>query len=389
MEFICNVKAAMRRELRILRDRPVYLLASIGVMAFCIAFFYTLLKEGLPQDLPIGVVDNDNSSLSRNIVRQIDATQLGGTVMFGSYRQAREAMQTGRISSFCVIPHGLYSDVLSGRQPELVFYVNSLYMVGGALAYKDLLTMGNMVSGGIKRELLRGKGMNDAAIMGQIQPIMVDAHQIGNPAVSYNVYLTNMLIPGILEMIVILVTVYALGSELKYGTSRHMLEKAGGSMSAAMAGKLLPYTVLFTAIGIVCELFLYHWAGFPLKGSIWNMFIAIFLLVIACEALAFFIVGLLPVLRLSLSIAALFSVLALSLTGFTFPVEALPACIRGLAAVFPLRHYYLIYVQESIFGSGFAGWYPQMIYLLLFLALPPLAYGRLRRAYIDLNFPRN
>ena len=76
-------------------------------------------------------------------------------------------------------------------------------------------------------------------------------------------------------------------------------------------------------------------------------------------------------------------------TGFTFPVEALPACIRGLAAVFPLRHYYLIYVQESIFGSGFAGWYPQMIYLLLFLALPPLAYGRLRRAYIDLNFPRN
>ena len=67
--------------------------------------------------------------------------------------------------------------------------------------------------------------MNDDAIMGQIQPIVIDAHQIGNVTTDYGVYLTNVLLPGILEMIVILVTVFALGSELKYGTSRHMLEK--------------------------------------------------------------------------------------------------------------------------------------------------------------------
>ena len=235
----------MLRELRLMRQRPVYLLATIGVMAFCTVFFLTFLRDGMPEDLPVGVMDMDNSSLSRNITRQIDATQLGRTLKFESYRSAREALQTGEINAFCVFPDGMYEDVISGRQPTVTLYVNSLYFVGGALAYKDLLTMMNMASGGVQRELLRAKGMNDDAIMGQIQPIVIDAHQIGNVTTDYGVYLTNVLLPGILEMIVILVTVFALGSELKYGTSRHMLEKAGGSMSAAMIGKLIPYTVLF------------------------------------------------------------------------------------------------------------------------------------------------
>ncbi len=160
-------------------------------------------------------------------------------------------------------------------------------------------------------------------------------------------------------------------------------------MSAAMIGKLIPYTVLFTVIGIICDMILYCWAGFPMAGSIWNMFIGTFVMVLSCQAVAFFIIGTLPILRLALSISALYSVLGFSLAGFTFPVEALPPYIQGLAAAFPLRHYYLMYVQEAIFGSGFGGWYPQIVYMLLFLFLPPLVYGRLKKAYRLQNFPRN
>ena len=84
MGFFHNMMAVVRRELRLMRRRPIYLLASLGVMAFCTVFFLTFLKEGMPQKLPIGVVDKDNSSLSRNLVRQLDATQLGEVVSLGS-----------------------------------------------------------------------------------------------------------------------------------------------------------------------------------------------------------------------------------------------------------------------------------------------------------------
>lgn len=388
MKFLHNIAAVIRRELRLMRQRPVYLLASVGVMTFCMIFFLTLLRDRIPQDLPVGVVDLDESSLSRNFIRQLDATRIGETVGFSSYTEARKALQTGKISSFCVIPEGFYSDVLSNRQPVLTMYVNTLYFVGGALSYKELLTLANLSSGAVQREVLRAKGPDDGSIMAQIQPIVIDSHNIGNPAADYRAFLCNALIPGVLETIIILVTVYALGSELKYGTSRHLLEKAGGSMTAAMLGKLIPYTVLFTMMGIICDLILYDWMRVPMAGSIWNMFLGTFLLVLASEAVAFFIVGTLPVLRLSISISALYSMLAFSLAGFSLPVEAMPPYIQGLSAAFPLRHFYLMYVQEGIFGSGFEGWYTQVIALMCFLALPPLVYKRLQKAYIDLNFPR-
>lgn len=388
MKFLHNITAVMRRELRLMRQRPVYLLASVGVMTFCMIFFLALLRDRIPQDLPVGVVDLDESSLSRNFIRQLDATRIGETVGFSSYTEARKALQTGKISSFCVIPEGFYSDVLANRQPELTMYVNTLYFVGGALSYKELLTLANLSSGAVQREVFRAKGMDDNAIMAQIQPIVIDTHNIGNPAADYRAFLCNALIPGVLETIIILVTVYAIGSELKHGTSRHLLEKAGGSMTAAMLGKLIPYTVLFTMMGIICDLILYDWMRVPMAGSIWNMFLGTFLLVLASEAVAFFIVGTLPVLRLSISISALYSMLAFSLAGFSLPVEAMPPYIQGLATAFPLRHFYLMYVQEGIFGSGFEGWYTQVIALMCFLALPPLVYRRLQKAYIDLNFPR-
>ena len=93
-------------------------------------------------------------------------------------------------------------------------------------------------------------------------------------------------------------------------------------------------------------------------------------------------------LRVAISIAAIYSVLGFSLAGFTFPIESMPAYVQGLAAAFPLRHYYLFYVQEAIFASGFEGWYMQAVYMLLFMFLPLFVINRLYKAYYYQNFPR-
>ena len=389
MGFLHNVKAAMLRELRLMRQRPIYLLSSVGVMAFCTVFFLTFLKDGMPKELPIGVVDGDNSSLSRNFIRQLDATELGRTVRFGSYTQAREALQTGKINALIVIPEGMYDDVLSYRQPVLTFYVNSLYFVGGALAYKDVLTMANLASGAVQREILTAKGMDKTEMAGMLQPIVIDAHQIGNTTTDYGIYLTNVLLPGILELIIILVTVYSTGAELKYGTSRHLLEKAGNSTITALTGKLVPYTILFLILGLTCNIILYRWADFPLEGNLPDMAVGMILFVLACEAVAIFIVGTIPVLRTAISVSAIYSVLAFSMAGFTFPVEAMPPYIQGISVLFPLRHYYLFYVQEAIFGAGFGGWWEEAVHMGIFLFLPFLVLKRLGKAYRRLDYPRN
>lgn len=377
------------RELGIIRKRPVYILASVGVLVVNAIFYTTLMKDGLPHDLPIGVVDLDQSSTSRAFAQQLDATQLGEVIYYDDLHLARRDMETGKLTSFLVIPEHFNADIQAQHQPHIGYYVNSLYFVGGALAYKDIMTMVNLVNGAVQREVLRAKGHNEREIRALIQPIVLDQHQIGNPATNYGVYLNGVLLPGILEMIVILITIYAVGTELKYGTSRQLLEMTDGSIEKALQGKLLPYNLIFTVLGVGLELLLFHWFKYPLKGSIGWMFLDMLLMVSASEALGLFIVELFPVLRLAVSVGAIISVLGMSLAGFSLPVEAMPPYVQGFSAIFPLRHYYLIHVQETLWGSGFAGCWKEVVHLLLFLFLPATLMWRLEHAYIYQDYERN
>ena len=377
------------RELKIIRLRPIFLLASVVVLAFNAFFYTTFLRDGLPHDIPIGVVDMDHSSTSRNFAINLDATQLGKVIYYDDHRVAQSDMQQGRIMGYIVIPEHFNAEIQSQRRPTLPFYINSLYFVGGALAYKDLMQMTIMTNGAVERQVLRMKGVGERESMGRIQPIVLDQHQIGNVTTNYGIYLNNVLLPGILEMIIILMTIYAVGIELKYGLSRHLLKMARGSMEIAMLGKLIPYTVIFTCLGLATEFFLYYWMDYPMAGSVWHMCLAVLALVMASEAIGLFIISMVPTLRLAISVGAIFSILGITMAGFTLPLDGMPEIIRPLAVIFPLRHYYLFYVQEGIYGAGFAAWWPYLVYMLLFLFLPALGFKRLWHAYYYQDYQRN
>ena len=98
--FIRNVWEVLRREIRIIRQRPIYLLASVGVIIVNAVFYLTFFGDGLPHDLPVGVVDEDHSSTSRNFTAQLESTQLSHVIFFEDVHAARRAMQTGQITSF-------------------------------------------------------------------------------------------------------------------------------------------------------------------------------------------------------------------------------------------------------------------------------------------------
>ena len=102
MSFWHNIAAVVRRELRIMRNRPIYLLGSVVTVAFCAIFFLTFLKDGLPHDLPVGIVDYDNSTLSRNFARQLDATQLGKVIRYDTFAQAASLQRSASSLKACM-----------------------------------------------------------------------------------------------------------------------------------------------------------------------------------------------------------------------------------------------------------------------------------------------
>ena len=365
----------------------MYIFAMIIAPVFCAVFFLTLMEEGLPVQLPVAVVDLDNTETSRSLTRQLAAFEQTGVVMqTGDFAEARRAMQRGEVYGIFLIPANFAVDASTGMQPMISYYTNNSFLIAGSLLFKDMKTMATLAGAAVGLQIGLAKGYTEAQIMGQLQPIVIDTHALGNPWLNYSVYLNNVILPGILELMIFLVTVFCIGSEIKMGTSREWLQMGNNSLFISLVGKLLPHTIIFTVVGVLLCSAMYGYAGFPLLSGWLPMLAAIFLLVLACQAMGIYMIGVLPTLRLGLSFASLFGVIAFSISGFTFPVPSMDPTLQGVTNLFPLRHYFLIYVDQALNGRPIYYTWPQYLMLAAFMILPFLIAGNLKKALLYFKY---
>jgi len=386
--LLTTLSNTIKREMKRMISRPMYFLLTVGTMTFCYVFFLSFFYEGQLTKMPVGVVDLDNSSISRQFVRNLNTTQQAEVVMkLNSYREARIEMQKGNIYAFVEIKHGFAKEVQSNRRPVLTFYINDAYLTAGSLLLKDISTMSALTSGSIQRQVLRAKGVDESKIMGIIQPISLDTHLIGNPWANYGSYFLNVFFPGILELMVLMTTVFVIGVELKERTSREWLHAADNRFSIALIGKLLPYTIIFTILGFISNFILYYCMHYPLNSSIGWMLLATVFYVIACQSIGILIIGLMPVLRDSVSLVTFYGMFGFTFTGFTFPIEQMPYPVQIFSELYPIRHYFNIYVNQALHGVDIKYSILSFFVLLSFNILPFFVFYRLKRAVIYQNFP--
>jgi ABC-2 type transport system permease protein len=382
-------KAVVLREMKRIISRPIYLVMIFVLPFICFLFFSTFMEKGLPSKLPIGVVDHDNTPTSRNAIRQINATQQSEVVAtFTSFSDARNAMQQQDIDAFIEFPKHFEKDILSSRQPNIYFYYNNVYMIPASLLNKNMATMAGSISASVTLKTMKAKGMDDATIMGQIQPIVSDFHAIGNPWINYAVSLVNVILPGLLGLIVLLTTVFSIGIELKESTGHEWLYASDKKLVVALLGKIFPYTICFTIITILCDILLFKILDFPLNNSILWMFLASFLFVLANQSLGIFMIGTLPVLRDGLSFAGLFGMVSFSFAGLSFPVEGMIPALRSWSYAFPIRHFFLIYQDIALNGLHPTYALFHFAYLLLFLLTPFTVAKRLKNALLYGGYPK-
>jgi ABC-2 type transport system permease protein len=294
-----------------------------------IAFFTSMMDDGLPTSMPVGIVDLDNTSTTRSLSRRLDAFQMSHVVAhYTSVTEARKAIQRNEIYAFLYIPKGTTDKLLSSRQPKISFYYSRTSLLAGTLIFKDMKTMALLGSAAVGKATLQAKGYSSELIMPAIQPIVVDAHTIGNPWVNYNIYLSTMLIPGCFLLFIFLLTPFSFGTELKFGNSRELMETAGDNSIVAILGKLIPHTLIYFVVMTGLMWYLFDYLLFPAPGGIWRMMLLGYLSVIGAQGFSLAIFGLVPTLRMSMSLCSLMGVLSYSMVGSAFPVFAMDPPIQ-------------------------------------------------------------
>lgn len=361
----------VRRELRRLTARPIYLVGMVVVPVVMAFFFVGMLNPGLPLKVPAGVVDLDHSQMSRRLTRSLDAMELIDVVEAPmDYHAAMEAVQEGKILGFFMIPENFERDAVSGRGPQLTYYFNLSIYVPGSLMFKGFKTMGVTAAGGLVQTNLVSKGTPEALAGVVLQPLTVNSHPLNNPWLNYSYYLSPSFLYGVLELMIFIMTAFSITQEIKTGSSVEWLQTARDRTATALLGKLFPQTVIFTILGWGMNSLLYHWNHFPMNGDELWMAVGMLLFVVACQSFSVIVCAILPNPRLALSVCSLTGILAFSLAAFSFPVQAMYGAVAVFAYILPVRWYFLIYADIAL--DGWAVYYSRLYFVAL-LVFPMLA----------------
>ena len=383
MRVLRQIYEVMMRELQILRQNHIYRFCMVLFPILVIIFFTTMLDDGLPTSMPVGIVDLDNTSTTRALERKLDGFQMSKVVAhYPSVAEARQAIQRNEIYGFLYIPKGTTSKLLASRQPKISYYYTYTTMVAGSMIMKDMKTISSLGSAALGQATMRAKGLTDKQIQTLLQPITIDLHQIANPWSSYNVYLTTVMVPGILMIFIFLISAYSLGTELKFATSKNWLAMADNNVTIALVGKFLPQTLIWLAIVFGYQLYVFFHLGFPHQGSPWMLVLLGLMHVMAAQGFGIFAFGLMPSLRMSMSVSSLWAVLSISMAGSAFPAMGMDGALQSLAWLFPLRHYFMLY-QACIF-NGFPlveVWF-HFAALLGFILLPWMVASKIKNAML-------
>ncbi len=368
----------MKREIHFMTSRKVYLFAVLLFPLFTLFVMSTIFNNGSIEQLPVGIVDEDNSSLSRSIIRNLETVpQLRVTHIYANVAEAQNDVVSKEIYGYAHILPNFEKDVLGNKGPVLPFYYHYAFLSVGSEVLQGFSSFLIPFSALPLIETAERLGISSQDISAMVAPVSMELHPLKNPSLNYSIYLSYPYFYVIFQILILLVTVFALGSEYKKGQVVQWLQQAGGNAVVALYGKLFPYFMVFTFIGFFANIVLFQWIGIPLATNLTSLLLALILFILATQAIAVFIFSIYPNLPIIISFVSMFGSLGATMVGVTFPVSAMPPVITFASSFFPVRHFIAISQNLRYEGWGFEYVWTHYAALLVFILLPLLMFWRL------------
>ncbi|MBS9774071.1 MAG: ABC transporter permease [Tenacibaculum sp.] len=367
--FITECKCLIKSPRRIFYT----LVFPLLLFGFLSAIFY----KGVARDLPVAYLDLNQTQISSKLVSMLDATpSIRLSKIVKSQEEAKRLIKEQEVYGFIVIPEDFSKKIVKGLSPTVVCYTNNQFLLPVGLIQKDFLQTVGTFSAGVKIKKETQNNVQLQKVLADVQPILTDVHVLYNPYVNYAFYLLVIFLPAMLQMIIIMVTIYVLGTEFKYNTTESWYNLSNNNAFSALFGKILPYTIILFFIGWWMNYFLFKLVGVPLKIGLFNVTLITFLLIIVYQLMGVVIASISKDFRGALTVGSGFTAVALSFAAYTFPVEGLPTSMQYFAKIYPFTHFTEYYVNRAIKGIAIQFTWEPIVSILIFVIIFVLAFPK-------------
>ena len=251
-QFLSGVTATARREVGRIASNGEYRSVVIWLPLGVILFFAIFFSQEVVGSLPVAVVDEDNSYLSRRLVSMLYATHETALAEgVADMAEARAKLLAGDVVGVVEIPTNFSENLLSGVTTAVRYYDSGTNISTSSLSSKGVQTAVSSFGIGVALQRAEMEGAMPDEAMAQAMPIGFSTYALFNPWLNYAYYVAPCFWVMILIIASMLSTIYAVGSELRYDTSVEWLRSANGSLVGAIAGKLAPATLFLWLLAMV------------------------------------------------------------------------------------------------------------------------------------------
>ena len=353
--LIRSTRTVFLREITLLSRRPFFLMLLTVFPAGLFLLFALIYSRSVVTEIPMAVLDADHSALSLTLIRSMDATRSIALVRtVDRTEEIEELMKYGTVQGAIVIPKDFERNIKKGKQTTVTVYKNSFNLIIGNSLLKDASTVVKTISAGVLLKKFRSAGMMEDQAMALANPIRLDTSNLYDPYYNYETYFVPCLIMAMFQMLVMVTAVVPYGGEKESGSHRELHSNTDLSPAAVLFGKSLPYLLLHMVTTLFILVGLFTFFGIPIHGS-GNL---LFLYVMIGNGAVFFL-GFLASIALhgqifATEVMVFLGTPAMLFSGYTFPVEAMPASLVAMAHVIPFTTFFSGFVKIYQEGAPLA-----------------------------------
>jgi ABC-2 type transport system permease protein len=359
--------SSLRRELAFLAS-SFWDRAMLGLIPLVLLAVVSIeLADGVLRDLPIAVVDQDGGSIARELTRRLDAAPgLSVAALPANMATAERLVRMREIYAVVLIPREASRSVMRGETGSIMAFYNASYSTASGAAMREI---GATVQAYAGQLAVREAAALAGPARVRAPPVGAQSAVLFNPQGSYELQLVGLLHPALLHLIFMVAVVSALGRELRDGTIGGWLSTAPAMAAAQVAGKLLPYFLVFMLWSLVVTAYLAGIRGWPIAGSPMLILAGYAGMYLAYAGVSLLLIGLTSSMAQTLSLSGLYAGASFAFAGVIFPIESASAFARIWNAILPYTAFANLWSEQYVMGAPVAVSLRQIGIMLIFLVV--------------------
>lgn len=349
-----NFLSLLKREFKLFFNNKVLLVLFLGAPILYGVLVGGVYKKGKVTNLPIIVVDEDRSPLSRQLIDMFNDNEViyVAKVLNDPFHAKEEAMKT-ESTVVVQIPRNFSADVNYNRGTELTFFVNASNTLTSNYAMMAANVAASTMKAGIQIKAQQKKGVPEFVATQQFEPFKITMIKQNIRSGNYLYFMLPGVLFTVLQQVMMLGLALSFASEFENNTFGELVNRCSNVFVLILV-KILPY-LLMSALIFALYYGYSLWYRMPLQVEGWAFFGSTILFLLAVSFIGILVSIAIPSQLKATEILMVIATPSFILSGFTWPLSQMPEWVVGIAKLIPLTHYLQIF-RTLIIEKGSAAY---------------------------------